>query len=532
MRSVQALAGVLSSDRRLWWVAFVLFSSAGICWSWVATPNGGPDEKAQVIKAYAVAAGDLTSAAPGGGPRIEYEVPTAYRQLDTFPCFATEGLPASCAEPLSRDATPTRTRSYVGTYTPVYYALVGWPTRQADPYVGLYGMRAASSALTAALLASALVSARGVGRRPLLYAGFALALTPASLFLAGVVNPSGPEIAGALAFWTTSMLVLGATTRLAGDGMPAPSLRVPVPTRAVVRMGVVGCLLAVLRPLSPAFVVAIVVLVVLVAGPRAVAAGLRADRRLQVLGGALAATVLASVAWVVVFRSYDVIGVPHEGDEGTLGIVGISLSRTGQRAEQLIGLLGWGGFDSPMLPRWARLVWLGTSVAAVLAAGVVAVRARRWAPLLVLGLLVSAVVALPVVSETVGARTYGFSWQGRYHGPLAVGLPLVAAVILDRWGGLRRETSFRLAAGVIGVAAALHALAYASLAGFNLGGRSSNPFDAFSGGPWAGPVPLPVAVVAGVAVSLAGGVLLILLAWATVPSDTDRPVASCPLAAA
>jgi len=83
---------------------------------------------------------------------------------------------------------------------------------------------------------------------------------------------------------------------------------------------------------------------------------------------------------------------------------------------------------------------------------------RRVALLLA---LLAATIAVPVVAESTGYRHVGTMWQGRYILPLAVGIPILAAVALAATERGRRLATPRLlwTLGIfVGVA---HVLAYA-----------------------------------------------------------------------
>ena len=121
--------------------------------------------------------------------------------------------------------------SPAGTYPPLFDVVVGWTSRLFSPYRALYGMRLCSVLMCAALLASALASARSLGRTRVAVGGVVLAVTPMTLFLAGSINPNGLDIAAAIA---TFAVLLDLLTR---RGAPATRLLV----RAVV---VASCFVA------------------------------------------------------------------------------------------------------------------------------------------------------------------------------------------------------------------------------------------------------------------------------------------------
>ena len=107
-------------------------------------------------------------------------------------CYAQRGVAADCAGSLpDTDGTVTVYTS-VGTYPPLYYALVGWPHHLLPPEQALYAMRVLAAWLTAPLAGLAFAALRRLGTHPLLLLGGALGITPVVVFLSGGINPSGP----------------------------------------------------------------------------------------------------------------------------------------------------------------------------------------------------------------------------------------------------------------------------------------------------------------------------------------------------
>ena len=154
-------------DRRVWWVSFALFGVLGALWAMSVPTMGGPDEPAHVVKAAAVVRGDWNTevswAAGGFGtriPRTRVHVPENYGLPvlnDQLACWGGKRhFRVICAPDLpTRSGPTTGSTTYVGTYQPTYYLLVGWPSLVLAPDRGLLAMRLAGAAVVAALLASA-----------------------------------------------------------------------------------------------------------------------------------------------------------------------------------------------------------------------------------------------------------------------------------------------------------------------------------------------------------------------------------------
>jgi hypothetical protein len=99
---------------------------------------------------------------------------------------------------------------------------------------------------------------------------------------------------------------------------------------------------------------------------------------------------------------------------------------------EMVGWFGWLDAPSPALT-----VVLWTLVLGGLVILAVALGQRRWAMAAVAVML--ATVALPVILEFIQSQGLGAGhWQGRYALPLAVGVPLLAAVALERDGIAQR----------------------------------------------------------------------------------------------
>ncbi len=153
---------------------------------------GGPDEPAHVLRAHAVANGDLLGA-PADGLPPGYRTVTVPAGLGTGDpaCYRHDpDVPSGCADG-ERDGEVTVSSS-AGTNPPLYYALVGLPPRLLGVADDPLAYRLSAAALVAIVLG--LVVARlGVhGDHAVLVAAL---ITPSCWFLWGVVNPNAIEIA-------------------------------------------------------------------------------------------------------------------------------------------------------------------------------------------------------------------------------------------------------------------------------------------------------------------------------------------------
>ena len=441
----------------------------GALWALASPLFGVADEPAHVVRAAAVARGQL-----GGHDRTDFadrqvrtevRLPLVYATATTLPsCYiGRTGVPAGCAPGFSgsEEAGPVLTQ--VGRYPPAYYLAVGLPGRWFAPSAGVRVMRLVSAAIVAGLLASAFASLRDVDDGPSLLLGLVVAVTPMALFLAGSVNPSGVEIAAAVGLWTAlTGLLLGHR-----EGTTA---------RFAARAAVAGSCLLVARQMGPLVAGLVLVVMAVVAGrerSRAVARVPEVRRAAVVLG----AVALASIAWIVARGTLvDIGGTPPPGPLSMRGVLQQSLGRTPTNVLQMIGRFGWTDTPAPSLTYYVWFACLGLLGFAGLA------RARRR-EVVGLVLLIGLVVAVPVALESSRARDIGFVWLGRYTLPLAVGVPILAARLAgDLLGSLGR----RLVPLVVGATALGHAHAFVSTLERYSGGYGVGTSD-----PWTPPGTTP-----------------------------------------
>lgn len=481
-------------------VALVGFVLVGGAWAVGMPAFGGPDEPAHAYRAIAVTSGQLRGPSidrveqlPDGAvfrdPATQVEVPADVADLaEQAECFAFQPeVSAACQEPITDDRDPVEVGTQFGRYPPLYYALVGWPGQWLPATPAIHAMRLVSVALCALPIALAAALLAG---RPLRLLGLGLAATPTVVFLAGTVNPSGLEVALAILLWVLA-------DRLARPGVRAgPGIVFGVAAAAV--------LLSAMRPVSPAFVAAIAVVAAVRHGRPGLGRELWARRDVRLATGLATAGILLSVAWLVWADPFGaLIGTSMPG-LSTARAAWQSLSRTPHRVIEMVGVFGW-------LDTYAHVpvyvAWLGVSAALVTIAGVLG----RWRDRGALVLVLLGVLLMPVASEALQAPDLGFIWQGRYTLPLAVGVWLVAAEVLDDRLDARPP---RDAPGAgLGAVIAWLALALAQLLAFaaamrrHLDGMPARLFGWVDGAEVTPPVPGPIllaAVVVGLCLVSAG----------------------------
>lgn len=407
---------------------FLALWAACAAWALSTPPFAGPDEPAHVIRAAALWRGQLVGDDVPGEPRAytRVEVPAFFLQGREVGCWAFRpDRTPNCVPPYERGGPVRATTTYVGRYFPLYYALVGLPTRVWPWEAGVYAARLLHAALVAVLLTGALACARRAPRPSFAVTGVAVATTPAALFFGGVVNPVGVEIAAAICLWAALPPLLGATARVPG---PPPGPLGRRPDGAVVGWAATGAVfLATSRGLSLLWLALAVAAAAGVFGID----GVRGWRRSRALRGAAAAAGVASVAALVWLLAVGGLSLVPIGDRPTPGmpwpeLIRLSIGKSEvQTLRAMVGLLQWADTRAPS---YAYVVWLALAGLVVLLAAAAGTARTRA----VLGALAVAVVALPVAIESSQARELGFVWAGRYGLPLAAGLPILAGWVLAR----------------------------------------------------------------------------------------------------
>ena len=171
-------------------------------WSLTTAPGGAPDEIQHAFRAISVWDGQiLAEPLETGGAAVT--IPQSWLQIaGNVQCFTGHGeIAADCADWPADAGAGTTAGNSAGRYNPTYYLLVGAPFRLFAPETALHIARLLSCLLTAALLTLAAGTLLVRGGSVMARAGLVAALTPIALFLGGTINPSGLEIAGAIAGW-------------------------------------------------------------------------------------------------------------------------------------------------------------------------------------------------------------------------------------------------------------------------------------------------------------------------------------------
>ncbi|MCX5014087.1 DUF2142 domain-containing protein [Streptomyces sp. NBC_00555] len=452
------------TPKRLWLIAFALFFALAGSWSAASPLGSSPDEHAHFIRAAAVARGQIggtqvmvphtVAGIEGQFAETGVQLPEWYRNLPAVhECYSWhQSRPASCAPSLGNSEKIVQATTAAGRYHPAYYLATGWPSLLVDGPKGLYLMRFVSALLCSALLASAVVTAAEWRRRSLAMIGVLTAATPMTLYMAGMVNPSGGEIAAGILVWTALLSIVLS---------PDPQLL----NRRLARLGIGGLVLINIRPLGLIWFGGAVVFCLLLTQRRGVLGSVLRRKALWMWTALLGAATAGALLWAASHPDNSKIDIP---DSLTSGVAAKhTLGNTEVYIKQMLGYFGW--LDTPA-PAFMYVVWmavLGTLVALALVYG------RRRDVVAVLGML-AAVVLVPVAAQASEAERIGMVWQGRYLLPFAVGLPLMAVLICatrapERGFPWRRLVGFSVA----GLALANGAAFYWTLRRFTVGTKGS-----------------------------------------------------------
>ncbi|WP_165065964.1 DUF2142 domain-containing protein [Marisediminicola senii] len=423
-------------------IAFIAFFLACSAWS-LATPiSGGPDESGHIMKAAASARGMWTGTATVNPGIEQFVLPANVSDVGgERTCFAFNAeRSAACAPSLSdAPAADVVVETGVGSYNPLYYVLVGWPSLFLSGEIAVYGMRIASSVLTALFLTGTLWAVRRISAAPYAAGGLLVAFTPMVYFLGGVINPNGVEAAGTAAF--VACLWLALSSRRA-------------PLAAIAGVAASAALVANLRATSPLYLALAAIAVITAVGwPHAVAF----IRRRAVIVMAVPALAVAGLgAFWTLGIGLNAGFIPSSGAErddpatAFLTTLGNSLDY----ARQFIATFGW--LDT-QVPGWIHAVWL-LLIGVTIAGALLVVRGRRMAAVLI---SLATLVLLPAIIQAPTAADYGYIWQGRYSLPLFATLIIVATLATAT---TVRRTPHRL--GLWALVAGTVALTVAHIAAF------------------------------------------------------------------
>jgi Predicted membrane protein (DUF2142) len=448
---ISAVERLRVSPRRVWWTTFAFVTVLSGLWGIANPPFAAPDEPAHVNRAVALDHGELTGDTPsrrlrrelvGAGDNLVVRVPEVLARSDPG-CFAFKPDVAAGCLSVTGSSRDTDSLTTAGRHPPAYYGVVGLVSLVYPPGVGtVYLMRFVGALMTGAFIATAMTALRRTAAPKLVAGGLLVAITPMVLFVSGTVNPSVPEIAASLALWVCGLVLVS-------------EARERVDNRLVISVGISACVLVLSRQLGPLWL-GLIALTICASTNRFTLRNLARSSLARLWGGLVAACVLAQVGWVLVVKPLDATLLGRtKVDASTSEIVRASLGATFGRYREMIGVFGW--LDTPS-PALTYLLWTAAIAFLVLLAVMVA---RRRQVLLILGLVIATIV-VPIVLEVPAYRDVGaVFWQGRYTLPLAVGVPILAAMSIATTERGRRLAEPRVSWVIGGIVVLGSTLAFA-----------------------------------------------------------------------
>lgn len=462
---------------RLWLVAFLGFFLLHAGWAFAAPYNGPPDEEQHAMRAAAVMHGELIPS-----PNNVQVVPNSLFRAFCFSQFVDR--PANCVAEPGGDQTMAPHYVSEAKFNPIYYAVTGWPIGIWPTWRGITLTRLLTGAITAALLAFALVAGVRWTRHRALVAGLVVAATPMIASLGGSINPNGVEIAAGVALFAALIAVIH-------------EQRQGINRAAVALAGVSASVLA-----TPRFIgvlwVAVIFGAMLIPSSRARLRELARSRTVRRWSAVIVIAVIASAAWTAVAGTAALGSRTDLHSTVNQTIKEATLDMWPNLVNQMVGVMGWA---ETLMPRLIYVAWFMAAGLLLLGALAMGTRVDRWRMLaLGLGTFVPLIGAELLLVNQI-------SWfnQGRYFLPGAVGLPLLGAHILARRGfnAEQMRATTRIFA-VILLPIQLVCLAY-TMCRWQSGLRILNPFK----GTW---IP-PYGVVLPLAAGTLGTIVLFVMYW-------------------
>lgn len=400
-----------TSPRRVFWAVLAGTLLLELAWVLALPAFRGADEFDHAYKADAVAHGQLrgtVEAQDGRGQLLAVDsalVDAAGPLCSSYPYTG----PDNCTPVAASDPGRVLVASAAASYNPTFYVVAGTVAAPFEGVSALMAMRVATAVLTSLLLAtSALVITRWATTSwPLL--ALAVACTPVLVQSAGVAAPNAVGYAAGCLVWAAAT---GLVRRPSDPGWWAPLL-----------LG--SCTVLVTHTTGMLWGVCIVLVVLSLRSRGEWLALARHHHRAllrTVLGSGLVAS--ACLGWVLVADT-NRLGAPSPAMP--------PMDAAGLASSQLAWLLQTVAafpLRNEMAPVWIYPVWLGL-LGTVAWLGARAAERRTRVSLLLVALLW---VAVPLALTAASYASEGYAWQGRYALPLAVGIPALCGLALDRRG--------------------------------------------------------------------------------------------------
>ncbi|MGH1523633.1 DUF2142 domain-containing protein [Leifsonia sp. L25] len=411
----------------VFWTGFLLFAALCVSWALASPIFSVPDENAHAVKAIAQVRGELVGHPEPGVRQLVVDVPPSYAVSQQLLCFAFHSeTTANCGFELGDKGGTAWSATWVSTYNPIYYFVVGWPSLVFGGSTGIYAMRVVSALFGALFFAWALQAAVASRRARWMPVAVSFAALPMVVYLNGAINPNGVEILAGLALTVSLLRLL--------ESFGAPQDEPPLLRRGMLWTIVTASaiMLANARALGPLWVLLLVALCLVATGIRPFAAAFRQRSSYPWLAVILVGGVF-SIGWTLVGGSLSGQAEKADAplvDASFLQGAAYMLRGTPTFAVQALGYFGW--FDAP-LPGWA--LWFAVAALVLLVA--LALLSARRRELVTLVVALGAAMLVPVLVQAYSVHQTGIIWQGRYGLFLDLSVLAVAGWALSRGGGGR-----------------------------------------------------------------------------------------------
>ncbi|MFZ7089086.1 DUF2142 domain-containing protein [Curtobacterium sp. RRHDQ10] len=395
------------------WIAVFLVCAG---WSSASPIASGPDENSHAVKAVATVRGMLTGAPTQYPGNTSFRLPADVATLGpATTCFVGKtDRTAACAP--SQDGLGhglVTALTGVGSYYPLYYAVVGWPSLVLDGSASFHAMRLVSALVNSFFIAILFLVAAWMPRARAMSGFVLVTLTPMVLYLGGVLNPSGVETTACAAVAALALLLLHDRS---GHRLVTRSVLLAI---AVVAAGS-G------RATSQIDVAVILVAVALTVPVRRLADVAR-RRPVWVSAAAAGTALVPALIWTVLVAAP--AGYIPSSDPARPGVVAAAvhtIESTGDYGRVIIGVFGW--LDAP--PSDAVTVGWTAGIGVVVLA---ALTAGPWRLRLGAVVLMAALLLVPVALQAPTAHEFGYIWEGRYSLPLFVAMMVVGGYVAARY---------------------------------------------------------------------------------------------------
>jgi hypothetical protein len=402
--------------------ALVILGWALLIAAWVVAnpPFAAPDETDHYLRAVGVSGGRLIGA-PDPGARIgvtrtqvawtaqEARLVAVPRGLDpqAFSCeLGPGGRRAACLRATDLHPPATKRVTAVGNYQPLPYLLPALLLRGGDSPPEAVRLGRVGEALVALALLAVAVFALCDAASPLVsILGLLLAVTPMVIFCAAILSGSAIEITGAVAFFCCLLRVM----------RPGP-----IRARWWALTGATGAVLALSRSTSPLWLVLLLGLAAVWAGPRTFARRWTEGWPARIAAGAVVLAVGLNRVWEGLYGTH----LSLDTSKLHAGLVG-GVHEWWRAFPELVGKFGYLEVKLPLIVPIAWFVLVGALLATAAVVG--SVRDRLALSVAVIGGFVG-----PVLFFALIVRRTGGGLQGRHVLAMLIALPLLAGEAVYR----------------------------------------------------------------------------------------------------